>query len=798
MKTVLTLILILIFSNIILSQIIPETRKISWNPGLVNGIPNVNNPIKNIMNFGADSTGNNDSKDAFVLAINSLPDSGGVVYIPKGKYKITSSIVVNKNNIVFRGDGISSTKLFMDFIGDCFNIVTYKRGDWQSVSSITKGSQTITVPDGTKFKIGQFAEIQQENNPELMYTKADWNVSWADNSVGQLLEIENIEENIITFKSKIHLDFSLSFHPQIRPQNFVKNVGFENFYIEKLVSGGNIFAFKNVAYCWIKNIESNHTRKSHVDFNTALGCEIRDSYFHHSFSYGGGGSGYGVRCGFHTTDVLIENNIFDSLRHAMMVSLGANGNVFGYNYSINNVQGNGETELNQGWIPPDISIHGHYPFMNLFEGNDVQEIGIGDYWGSGGKGNTYFRNKINGEGIFYYDNSHYQNIIGNITTKLIDTEDNSDFKLEHGNRINGNVVWDDIILDHNLPNSYYHKNKPDFFKNIKWPPFDPNFSNNNILPAQLRLEGSKVEADAGQDTTICLGDTIILKASGGNEYKWSTGENSSKITVSPTENKTYTVTVYDNGVYDSDEVNVFINPLPVVNITAKDEIICFNDSTVLTVTGGTKYLWSTGSTAQDITINVGGKYTVFVTDTNSCSNSNSILIEQAKEIIITIDSTRDISSNHLGFIAISTNNDGNYIFNWSNSNNFTALSEDLDSLTIEGCYTLTITDTLSNCSIDTTICLLNKTQTNNVELGKINICPNPTNGNFNIDFSKTKISNAKISLFDLTGKQILELEKQAIIENIEIKSNKINTGLYFIKIKSNRFGILLRKIIICK
>jgi hypothetical protein len=95
MKTVLTLILILIFSNIILSQIIPETRKISWNPGLVNGIPNVNNPIKNIMNFGADSTGNNDSKDAFVLAINSLPDSGGVVYIPKGKYKITSSIVVN-------------------------------------------------------------------------------------------------------------------------------------------------------------------------------------------------------------------------------------------------------------------------------------------------------------------------------------------------------------------------------------------------------------------------------------------------------------------------------------------------------------------------------------------------------------------------------------------------------------------------------------------------------------------------------------------------------------------------------
>ena len=48
----------------------------------------------------------------------------------------------------------------------------------------------------------------------------------------------------------------------------------------------------------------------------------------------------------HTTGTLAEDNIFDSLRHAMMVQTGANGNVFGYNYSANPVQGEGETNLN--------------------------------------------------------------------------------------------------------------------------------------------------------------------------------------------------------------------------------------------------------------------------------------------------------------------------------------------------------------------------------------------------------------------------------------------------------------------
>ncbi len=477
------------------AQIIPPSRMIDWSPGIAAGIPEINTPEKNVLDFNADPTGVNDSKAAFISAINGLPISGGVVFIPAGTYKIGSTITISKNNVVIRGEGIGKTRIIVDFSGDCFSIVTYSRGEWQSITSdIVKGTSQLAVPSASKFTVGDFAEIQQENDPVIMYTNPEWNQTWAENSVGQLFEIVSISGNLLKFKTSTHINFQNKLNIKIRPQKLIRNVGFENFYLEKKQAGGYTFNFTNAAYCWIQNIESNHTRKSHVYFASCLGCVVRDSYFHHSFDYGGGGSGYGIECASHATDNLIENNIFNYLRHAMMVQLGANGNVFGYNYSINAVQGTGETNLNVGWTPPDISVHGHYAFMNLFEGNDIQEMGIGDYWGPAGPGNTYFRNRVAGEGIFYNDHSNFQNVIGN-RTKLIKNEGNTSINLlEHGNVINSVVKWNDTIPDRNLPNSLYLKVIPSFQNEKNWPTFGPDIPVGLKLPAQIRYETIKTHS----------------------------------------------------------------------------------------------------------------------------------------------------------------------------------------------------------------------------------------------------------------------------------------------------------------
>lgn len=482
------------------SQIIPETYRITWKPGIPGGIPEIESPASNILDFGADPNGVKDSYTAFASAIQSLPQSGGVVLIPEGTFRIGSKISISKNNVTFRGLG-SKSRLIFNAADHCFEIVTYKRGAWQYLSSgVTKGVIAVKVPDASKFRIGQFAEIEQDNDSLLMYTNTDWIQSWGNNAVGQMFEIVGISGDSLTFRQPVNLSFTAKLNARIRPQDFIRNVGFENFYTEKKVAEGHTFFFNNSAYCWIRNVESKYTRKEHVNITSSLGLVIRDNYFHHSFSYGDGGSGYGVDCAFHATNCLVENNIFSTLRHAMMVHLGANGNVFGYNISIYPVQGEGETNLNKGWIPPDISVHGHFPFMNLFEGNRVEEIGISDYWGPSGPGNTFFRNNIVGEGIFLYDQSSYQNLVGNISTGLKDETGKSANILKHGNNIKGTVSWDPSVPDHNLPYSYYLDTVPAFFIGKPWPVFGPDIQGSAKLPAQSRLEGILSSTDGFENT----------------------------------------------------------------------------------------------------------------------------------------------------------------------------------------------------------------------------------------------------------------------------------------------------------
>ncbi|MGM0475260.1 MAG: DUF5060 domain-containing protein [Bacteroidota bacterium] len=469
-------------------EIIPPERRTQWDPGIPGGIPEIAGPVENILDHGADPAGVHDSWQAIADALDALPPEGGVVFIPRGTYRVVSGISVGRDSVVFRGEGWDS-KLLIEHPGNSIEVITYQRGTWQLLpEGAAKGSSAVTVEDGSAFTPGEFAEIEQENDSLLMYTDEQWIQPWSENAVGQIFRVKSVDGNQVTFESPVHLDFSNGLNARIRPQGLVSRVGFEDLYVEKTVADGSTFSFKNTAYCWVRNVESYHTRRSHVSLTSSLGNEIRDSYFHRSFDYGGGGSGYGVDCGTHVSNTLVENNIFDSLRHAMMVQVGASGNVFGYNYSIHPVQGEGETNLNEGWVPPDISIHGHYPFMNLFEGNRVQEIGIGDYWGPAGPGNTYFRNRVGGEGIFYYDASHGQNLIGNITTVLEDRDGMAEGKLEHGNVVGGSVQWDPGIPSHDLPDSYYLDSVPEFFGELDWPAYGPGLSSGNKLPAQVAFE----------------------------------------------------------------------------------------------------------------------------------------------------------------------------------------------------------------------------------------------------------------------------------------------------------------------
>ena len=86
----------LLWSQVALNEkaatMIPDERRIEWTPGLPGGIPEITGPVYNVLDYGADPTGVEDSKSAISQAISALPTEGGVVYIPEGSYRIATKI----------------------------------------------------------------------------------------------------------------------------------------------------------------------------------------------------------------------------------------------------------------------------------------------------------------------------------------------------------------------------------------------------------------------------------------------------------------------------------------------------------------------------------------------------------------------------------------------------------------------------------------------------------------------------------------------------------------------------------
>jgi hypothetical protein len=130
------------------------------------------------------------------------------------------------------------------------------------------------------------------------------------------------------------------------------------------------------------------------------------------------------------------------------------------------------------------------------------------------------------------------------------------------------------------------------------------------------------------DDAICDGETTTLTASGGTGFEWSTTETTPSIDVTPATTAPYSVTVTDaNGCTDEESFNLTINPLPAVAI-AGDDAICIGETTTLTASGGTVFLWNTNETAATISVTPAatGDFSVIVTDANGCSADASLAV----------------------------------------------------------------------------------------------------------------------------------------------------------------------------
>jgi hypothetical protein len=120
-------------------------------------------------------------------------------------------------------------------------------------------------------------------------------------------------------------------------------------------------------------------------------------------------------------------------------------------------------------------------------------------------------------------------------------------------------------------------------------------------------------------STVCAGSSSTITASGGTNYHWNTGETTASITVSPTQQTTYTVTGDGgSGCSGTASVTVSVSQPPTVTASASPATICPGASSTLTATGNANvYQWNTGQTGQTITVSPSATTTYFVAGYNS-------------------------------------------------------------------------------------------------------------------------------------------------------------------------------------
>jgi PKD repeat protein len=219
---------------------------------------------------------------------------------------------------------------------------------------------------------------------------------------------------------------------------------------------------------------------------------------------------------------------------------------------------------------------------------------------------------------------------------------------------------------------------------------------------------------AGNDQEICAGESATITATGATSYAWTApGFNSASTSpnVQPNTTTTYTVTGTDQfGCQDTDQVEVVVNPLPIVN-AVNPASICEGECAELNATGLTSYSWTpaatlTGANTASPTAcpSATTVYTVSGTDANGCSGSDQATVTVTQ---INVSISPSATEGMVPMTIVFDGNSNGAEFVWDFGNGETVSTNNINDIQsssyfANGFYTVTLTANLNGCTESTT------------------------------------------------------------------------------------------------
>lgn len=374
-------------------------------------------PVKtNVKDFGAIGDGIHDDTKAFKDAIAATEN--GAVLVPKGRYKITDVLYIQKSNIVLRGQGSGDDgsvlvfpKSLTDMLGDK---PFYKWGNggviwagirqrtgWTKdlmgsavgtvVDEVTRGDKTIRISDTKSLKPGDYIMLSMEES-------ADWSMetmlhngkvnsnrcTWQPTRFLWVVQIDAINGQQVTLKQPLRVDVRQKWNPTIYMPQMYQEIGIEHLKIKfpdlpapqhLKEKGYNGFEFRGVLNGWVNDvvienadngasvIASKHLSILNLTITNKNRAPIQFDYT----SYFGKAYGHhGISFLVDSSDNLLLNYQITRFMHDITMQGLVNGNV------IKNASGE------------DLALdhHGDIPYENLFTNLNMGK-GLRTYSSSG-------------------------------------------------------------------------------------------------------------------------------------------------------------------------------------------------------------------------------------------------------------------------------------------------------------------------------------------------------------------------------------------------------------------------------
>lgn len=186
---------------------------------------------------------------------------------------------------------------------------------------------------------------------------------------------------------------------------------------------------------------------------------------------------------------------------------------------------------------------------------------------------------------------------------------------------------------------------------------------------------------------FCQGSNTELTATGALSYQWSTNSTSDRITVFTAGNVTVTGTDA-NGCTNTAQKLISVYALPTVTINGRTPF-CQGETTTLTASGASTYIWDNGATTSSINTLYGGLYSVTGTDVHGCqaSANKQVTIWQ---VSAQISGSRNFCQGQHTTLSVVGNE--SYTYRWNDG----STSSSLDIYNA-GLYSVTVTNSLG-CS----------------------------------------------------------------------------------------------------